>query len=66
MRSNLETWESAEEFQEQIALSKYHSNGGRISSWINNNLIDFDHLKLVTVARISKMIAEKEKELEAL
>ena len=65
LRSNLEIWESATQFGERIQLLHW-AYGYRVSHFINNDFIDFDHLKLVTVARIKKMIADKEKQLEAL
>lgn len=60
-KSNLQTWEDCKALQE-IKVRK--SNG--YCDFVNTDYIDFDLLKTITIASLSKKIKEAQAEFDAL
>lgn len=66
LENNLQTWEKSCYLRDQVVLAIKYSSGQSGGEYVKNDYIDFDHLKLVTIAGIQKKLAAAKQELEAL
>lgn len=63
---NLNHWQNAKGFADQVRLRVVMSNGALIMEYINNDYVDFEHLKLVTIAKLQNKLKEAEQQLADL
>lgn len=66
LESNHNNWSKATTFAEQIRLRVPLGNGSNAVEYINNDFVDFEHLKLVTVAKIENKLREAKQQLADL
>lgn len=66
LESNLNNWSRAIRISEQIKLTVPLGNGSNSVEYINNDFVDFEHLKLVTVAKIENKLKEAKQQLADL
>jgi hypothetical protein len=65
LETNLNYWSKAKAFAEQVRL-RVPLNSGYSLEYVNNDFIDFEHLKLVTVAKIENKLKEAKQQLADL
>lgn len=66
LETNIRYWQQAKGFAEQTRLRVVMSNGSIAVEYINNDYVDFDHLKLVTVAKLQNKLDEAKQQLADL